>query len=306
MRAMSAIRSHPLKYKCSGSNFARMGKKLLQFFVYSNLFIAGCAVLMAYQTSWLLFQQDPGYNLTGFVLFSTLCSYSFHWYLTSDTVIPSERVAWLKKYRYIHIVLFFVGLAGAGFFFYQLLPYWYWLLIAVFATFLYSAPKIPHPWFRLLRKVAIGKTIFLAFVWMYVTSVLPVVVTGASWNTAFVLFAISRFFLIYAICILFDYRDRQDDKAAGVKSLITYLGERSITLLFYFSVLVFFITTLLMLNEGFTLWLVLLLLIPGIITACLYNYARRNFGDMFYYLVLDGLMALSALLMLVFNYFCVS
>ena len=285
-----------------------MGKKLLQFFVYSNLFITGCAVLMVYQTSWLLLRQDPGYYLTGFVLFSTLCSYSFHWYLTADTVIPSERVIWLKKYRYVHTILFFIGLGGAGFFFYQLLPYWHWLLIAAFATFLYSAPKIPHPWFRLLRKVAIGKTIFLAFVWMYVTSVLPVVVTGTAWNTGFVLFAVSRFFLIYAICILFDYRDRQDDKAAGVRSLITYLGEKSISLLFHFSIIIFLACTLLLqlYLTGSNLTVIILLLIPGIITWSLYDYARRHFSDMLYYLVLDGLMAFSALLMLVFNYFCVS
>ncbi|NOT50157.1 MAG: UbiA family prenyltransferase [Chitinophagaceae bacterium] len=283
-----------------------MFKRLLQFYVYSNLFIAACAVLMVYQAGWLLLGEDPPCFLTGFVLFSTICSYSFHWYLSSGSVIPSERIQWLKKYRFIHIILFITGLVGVGFFFYHLREYWFWLLLSAFATFLYSAPKIPHPLFRLLRKVAIGKTIFLAFVWMYVTSVLPVMVTNAAWNTGFTLFAISRFFLIYAICILFDYRDRQDDKAAGVRSLITYLGEKSITGLFYFSILVFFASTLLLLNYNYRLLPVILLLIPGVITAALYDYARKNFGDMFYYFVLDGLMAFSALLMLVFSYFRIS
>lgn len=279
-------------------------RRILQFLVYSNLFIAACAVLMVYQTSWLLLQQDPEYHLTGFVLFSTLCSYSFHWYLTSNSVIPSERIQWLKQYKVVHIVLFFIGLAGAAYFFYYLLDYWSWLLIAAFATFLYSAPKIPHPLFRLLRKVAIGKTIFLAFVWMYVTSVLPVVISDKEWTADIWLFMISRFFLIYAICILFDYRDRADDKAAGVKSLITFLGEKSITLLFIASILIFITATILLLTFHYRLLSVTLLLIPGFITAALYNYARKHFNDMFYYLVLDGLMALSALLMLVFGYFC--
>lgn len=274
-------------------------RQLLSFFVYSNLFIAGCALLMVYQTTRLLLGEDPGYHLTGFVLFSTLCSYSFHWYLTSGSVIPSERIQWLKKYKYVHTILFFTGLAGAAFFFYQLWKYWPWLLIAAFATFLYSAPKIPHPWFRLLRKVAIGKTIFLAFVWMYVTSILPVVVADHQLNEEHLLFAISRFFLIYGICILFDYRDRADDKASGVRSLITYLGERSITWLFYLSIVIFFVSTLLLLNYNYHLSTIIILLIPGIITAVLYNYARRHFGDMFYYLVLDGLMAFSAIFMLI-------
>ena len=44
-----------------------------------------------------------------------------------------------------------------------------------------------------------------------------------------------------------------------------------------------------------------MLLIPGAITAALYSYARKNFSDLLYYFVLDGLMALSALLTLLFG-----
>mgnify|MGYP000433305740 CR=1 FL=1 len=276
-----------------------MLKWLFNFFIYSNLFIAACAILMVDQTSRLLLHEETDYYLAGFILFSTICSYSFHWYLTSGSLIPSPRIEWLKKNKIVHAFLFFIGLAGAGYFFYYLLSFWFWLLIAAIATFLYSAPKIPHPWFRALRKVAIGKTIFLAFIWMYVTTILPVIVSGHEWNGGFILFAISRFFLIYAIAILFDYRDRQDDKAAGVKSLITYLSEKSITRLFFFSIIVLTGTTLFMLCYDYSLLSAAILLIPGLITAALYNYARRNFRDMFYYFVLDGLLAFSALLMLI-------
>jgi 1,4-dihydroxy-2-naphthoate octaprenyltransferase len=151
----------------------------------------------------------------------------------------------------------------------------------------------------LLRKVALGKTIFLAFVWMFVTTILPIIITDKEWNTGFVLFTVSRFFLIYAICILFDYRDRVDDKIAGVKSLITYLNERGIFLMFTISLLVFLFTTVMMYRYDYEILSIVLLLIPGIITALLFNYARRNFSDIFYYVILDGLMAFSALLMLI-------
>lgn len=274
-------------------------RQFLAFLVYSNLFIAGCAVLMVQQTTLLLLQKDPGYDLAGFVLFSTLCSYSFHWYLTSGSVIPSERIGWLKKYRYIHIVLFIIGLAGSTYFFLHLLSYWFWLLIAAFATFLYSAPKIPHPWFRLLRRVAIGKTIFLAFIWMYVTSVLPLIVAEAGWHDGMTLYAISRFFFIYAICILFDYRDRADDKAAGVRSLITYLGEKSISLLFHSSIIVSLTCTFFLQPYVNNFISIVILLVPPVITWSLYDYARKNFNDLFYYFFLDGLMAFSALVMLI-------
>jgi 4-hydroxybenzoate polyprenyltransferase len=275
-----------------------MLKKISAHFVYSNLFIAGCAIAMVYQTFHLL-GISPNFYLVAFIFFSTLCSYSFHWWLTGDSVIPSARVQWLKTNRNIHLILFFIGLAGAAIFFFYLIPYWRWLLIGAMVTFLYSAPKIPHPYFRALRKVALGKTIFLAFVWMYVTTVLPIVTSDELWHETFTLFAISRFFLIYAICILFDYRDRGDDKAAGIRSLITYLSEQSITWLFIASLAIFSISTLLLLNHGYSVTTVILLLIPGLIVAALYNYARRHFSDMFYYFLLDGLMALSAVFMLI-------
>jgi len=165
-------------------------------------------------------------------------------------------------------------------------------------TFLYSAPKIPNKHFRALGKIALGKTIFLALVWTYVTVVLPIVINGNEWHPDFYLYALSRFFLIYAICILFDYRDREDDKSIGIRSLITWLSESGIRKLFILSILLFFLLTIGMLFYQYDLLTIFILLLPGIITAALYNYARKHLSDLLYYFVLDGLMALSALLML--------
>lgn len=276
-----------------------MAKKIFYFFIYSNLFITGCAVAMAEQTFHFLLHQTANTNFLLFVLFSTLCSYSFHWHLTTGSILPSPRINWVEKNRNIHLIFFIIGLTGAGIFFFYLLPYWPWLLLSAIITFLYSAPKIPHPLFRALRKVAFGKTIFLALVWTNVTTLLPIVISDQPWQNDYTLFLLSRFFLIYAICILFDYRDRQDDIAAGIRSIITYLNERSILLLFSFSLFVFAISTICLYNYGYPASAIIMLLIPGIITASLYNYARRNFSDLLYYFILDGLMAFSALLVLI-------
>lgn len=254
---------------------------------------------MTYQSARLLTGADPHETLVQFVFFSTICSYSFHYYYTTHSVILSPRIQWQKGKRQLLLFLFITGLAGSVFFFFRLSAYWPWLLPAVAATFLYSAPKLPHPLFHRLRKVAIGKTIFLSFIWMYVTTVLPVIVSGQSWNSSLTIFALSRFFFIYCICILFDYRDREDDKAEGVKSLITYLSEKNITLLYYFSWLVYVSCTVWMAGYGFSLRSIILLLLPGVILAFIHHYARRNFSDLLYYVVLDGLMALSAILMLI-------
>jgi 4-hydroxybenzoate polyprenyltransferase len=273
--------------------------RFFNFFVNSNLFIAVCAVLMARHTNLLLLHAEPSPYFLAFIFSATICSYSFHWYLSSESAIPSPRMNWLQKNQNVYLVLFVIGLAGSIFFFLDLFKYWPWLGLSAIITFLYSAPKIPNKYFRLLRKIALGKTIFLALVWTHVTTVLPLIVSDHPWEASFSLFALSRFFLIYAICILFDYRDREDDKLKGIRSLITYLGERDIKMLFLLSILLFFIfTTKLFFDQHYNLLTFLILLAPGIITASLYNYAKKHFSDSLYYFVLDGLMALSAILAL--------
>ncbi len=273
-------------------SFAR---KFFYFFIYSNLFIALCAVVMIYQTCRLLLHINPGIYFSGFVFFATMCSYSFHWYLTTvDIRSFSSRMIWLSRNKNVHLVFFFTGLAGAAFTGYFLLAPWQWLLLSAFITFLYSAPKIPHPFFQAFRKSALAKTIFLAFVWMYVTTILPLVVSNQPWRTEFSLFAASRGFLIYYICIIFDYRDKEYDKSSGMRSLITWLNDKRIKQLFVISLLLFGAFTCWLILFGFTNPVIILLLIPGITTAAFYRYAKKNFSDMLYYFILDGLIALSS------------
>jgi len=282
-----------------------MLKSIFNFFIFSSLYIALCAVVMVYQLQLLFPQVMISGVLYVFIFFSTVCSYNFHWYLTQHSVTGSERLKWALKYKWLHLILYFTGLIGAVVCFILLRQHWFWIAFGAFVTFLYSAPKIPQKIFTGLRRIAVGKTIFLAFVWMYVTTVLPLLISGKPWQAGFTWLACSRFFLIYAICILFDYRDREDDKADGIRSMITWFDERGINYLFAFSIVLFTIFTGALYFSGFALPVIFLLLIPGMIVAALYKHAKKNFSDYLYYFVLDGLMMLSGLLMILlyFKYF---
>jgi 4-hydroxybenzoate polyprenyltransferase len=252
---------------------------------------------MTWQTSFL-FNFNLSLPLAGYVLSGAVCSYNFHWYLTPPAPEqPSTKLAWNMSNRKIHFVLFIIGLAGAAFFSLLLIRYWVLLGITALATFLYSAPKIPHPIFARLKNIAIAKTIYLAFAWTHVTAILPLLINVAHFRGIHFLYVINRFFFIYAICILFDYRDVEHDRKAGIKSLITWLNTRQIRRLFWFSVLVATAMAIAMLNE-FTLPFIIALLIPLCILALLFRTAQKNFSDYFYYFVLDGLMMLSAPLLL--------
>ncbi len=255
---------------------------------------------MVHQT-YQLFHLPENYYYLLFVFFSTICSYNFHWYLTPHSVKPSSRLQWAQKHKGYHLAFYFLGLVGCIVLFFPLAKHWSWILFAGFITFLYSAPKLPQHIFKWLKKIAIGKTIFLAVVWTYVTTALPVAIADGAWSTDIILFVLGRFFFVYAICILFDYRDREDDRAEGIKSMITYFNERSINFLFAVSLILSGALTITMLKYGHSILTICIILLPGIIVAALYNRAKKKFSDIFYYFILDGLMMLSALLMLLIS-----
>lgn len=281
--------------------FTNSLESAFNFFLFSSLYISCVTVVMVFQTRFYLGLQLNFTGYAGFAFFATVCSYNFHWWLTPVSTGESIRVQWTHDHRNLHLVFIFLGGLGAAYYGFFLLSYWPWVLVAILLTFLYSAPKLPFPAFAWLRKIAIGKTIFLSFVWTYVTTVLPIAVSGSPFGANEILFSFSRFFLIYPICILFDYRDRENDKREGIRSMITYFGESGITRLYYGSVFIYFICIFLLLRNGFTLIELANLSLPGWVLTIIYPYSRRNFSDYHFYFFLDGLMMLSALLSLIFR-----
>ncbi|MGO4290951.1 UbiA family prenyltransferase [Chitinophaga sp. RAB17] len=273
-----------------------MFRSAFNFILFTSIYISLCALLMIWQTNQLLGLQYDQNTFYLFVFFSTICSYNFHWYLTPGSFsATSERIHWNDRYRTGLLLLCGIGIIGSGWFFWQLREHWLVLCGSAILTFLYSAPKVPHPAFRWLSKIAIGKTLFLTFVWTYVTTLLPALVAGKYVATPLILLTLHRFFLIYAICILFDYRDLESDKKEGIRSLITMLDLKNLNRLYYFSLLIAAISAGLM-GPFTTLTAVISLIIPVIITALLTRKAQHSHSDYLFYFVLDGCMALSAAL----------
>lgn len=278
-----------------------MLRKIVDFIVFSSLYVAICAVVMIWQTSRLLLGTSPSMHLLDFVFFATICSYNFHWYLTSRSASPSRRVHWTHDHKILHIVLYLIGAAGSVIYFFYLRRFIVAIGFAALLTFLYSAPKLPQPIFRWLRSVAIGKTFFLTAVWTYVTAILPVIIAGAAWKGDFYWYVLGRFFLIYGVCLIFDFRDREDDRAEGIVSIVTLLNARGLDRLFLTSMTLFFFSNIALAWYHYPAFYIILLLIPGVILAALYPETKRNYSDYLYYVALDGIVMLSGLLMLIFR-----
>ena len=270
-----------------------MLKKVFDFFVFTSLFIATCAVLMVYQAS-LLFSVSFSVSLYAFVFFGSVCSYNFHWFLTPpDVPATSYKLRWNLSNRNLHLVLAIIGGLGAAVCCILLLEHWVWLAVTAFFTFLYSAPMISHPLFIWLRRIAVGKTIYLAAAWTHVTAFLPLIIEVKSLSAVHVWYVVNRFFFLYAICIVFDRRDVESDRKAGIKSLITSFSAKGVDRLFWFSEAVVLISSI-VLAQWLALLDVLILFIPAMIMGLLYESSKKSKSDYLYYFLLDGLMALSA------------
>jgi hypothetical protein len=79
------------------------------------------------------------------------------------------------------------------------------------------------------------------------------------------------------------------------------LEEKGVDVLFWGSIVIVFITQMLLLDY-FTFAETVALLIPPLILSLLYYPSKRNFSDYLYYFILDGLMMLSAPLLLLIKF----
>lgn len=134
-----------------------MVRRFTDSLLFTGFFIASCAVLMTHQTA-LLFKEPLPLILYFFVFCGTVCSYNFHWALNpADDIFKGLSLGISRK---VHGALSLLGLSGAAVASFALTEHWLALASTVVLAFLYSAPKIPHPLFVWLRRVAVGKTIF--------------------------------------------------------------------------------------------------------------------------------------------------
>lgn len=272
-----------------------MLRGLFNFLLFSSIYVACCAILMVWQTNTLLQVEHINTAYYFFVFSATICSYNFHWYLTPADYSSSERILWGARHKTLQLVLCALGAIGALWGFWLLREHYLPLGGAAVLTFLYSAPKLPHKAFIWLRKIAIGKTLFLTTVWVYVTTLLPVFIEKEPFSFTLLFFTLHRFFLVYALCIIFDYRDLESDKKEGIRSLITWLSADNLKKLYFVS-LALAAAFALALFPADSWMLTVILLTPVVATTLITRYALNNRSDYFYYFVLDGMVMLAALL----------
>ena len=252
---------------------------------------------MFLQTQQLLHLSLPDWYYV-FVIGGTICSYNLHWYLTDHNDSQQTepvRLHWTLQHKPILLPMAVAGLFMAALAAFYLLSHWLSLLIGIIIASLYTAPKVPGKLSMVLKKIAVAKTIYLSLAWTYVTSILPVIIAGDSFSNTTHSFIWYRFFLVFSICILFDFRDREVDREHGIRSLITYFSGKGNTRLYYFSLAAALIAAFFFGRFSATIQASFLLMIPLAMLLLLFPKVRVVHNDYLYYFVLDGLMVFSLL-----------
>lgn len=264
--------------------------------LYSNLYIALCALAATWQTVYLfelpLLLSAPLYP---FVFFATWLIYALHRLLSLKRLPKALRI---QRFQVIghyqkHIWLYAaVAALGAAWFFFQL----QWksqllLLLPALLSFGYVLPFLGKKR-RRLRDVHFVKIFLIALVWAVVTAVLPFLESQRALDERLLLLFLERACFIFAITLPFDIRDLPLDRENGVKTLPAVLGVWPSIYLAW---------GLLLLTAGLCLLLYPPLLQMGLLTSLLISalliaYAPKQKQDYYFTALIDGLILLQAFL----------
>ncbi|MVM41597.1 hypothetical protein GO730_34525 [Spirosoma sp. HMF3257] len=272
---------------------------ILQFVLFSNAYIALCAVMMC-QTTARLFKLNLPASSLAFLFAGTLGSYSLHWYLTDSSIDSTNRGRWNQTHKQTLLGLFIGAVLVGLWLLVYLQAYVLDLLPVVLLTFLYSAPKINWRLFSILRRIAVFKSIYLALIWTYVTAALPLLMAIPVQPTSWVLIGtwlINRFLLIYSIALWFDYRDRATDRQSKWLTIASMLTETQIRWFFYGLTLCFGLTIAILYRQWLNVWPVVCLSVPMALLGLTIRRIATQPSDYGYYLYVDGLLMLSGILL---------
>lgn len=292
-----------------------MGRQLLPFLIYSNIFIATCALVLTWETFYLL--QLP-LSLNWYLLLMFLCTlfvYSLHYFVKSNKPKNDSRLAWCRKNKKLLsaiIFLSFILIAGGVAWHYRSIfligeKFNYrnlaWFIIIPLLSLGYSYPL--NPWNKKsLRQNGWLKMISLSFIWSFTTVVLPVLMWPGENVTGTIQLPVlffHRAFFIAALSVLFNIHDHEEDKKDGIKTLAVLLGpHKSLqygkwVMLLMNIVMVFLLIYFFTLNQPVFF---AVLLIPVVLLFLLYQYFSPRQDEVIFAIRNDGLMIVKALLLI--------
>ena len=268
--------------------------RVLNFILSHSIFVAFCAVALAYQIL-LLHHLSGSVFLYGFIFFSTLCSYNAYWILAKYSSGKSFGFRGFISDDWTGLSL--LAISGAGLIICFLKGGMTIALVApaVLLTILYALPLLPFRFLHFARRAGVLKTVFLAFTWTYVTAYIPMKLTFPHLDNIVLYIFTRRFLFLLMLCIIFDNRDIAVDKVRGFRSLATDLSLTTVKFIIITIFCIFFSTNFLLPYYGLSIRQVIAFQVSTIALLVTYYFSTRKQGYFFYYFIVDGMMLFSAL-----------
>lgn len=269
---------------------------IINFVLYSHIFIAACALALTLQT---LHIQDIDYRtspaLLGLVFFSTLVIYALHRLVSLHKVDKSlqiDRFLVIGQYRQhiqLYALLGSVGLVSC--FFYLQSATQIALVAPALLSLGYVLPFLGKRRLR-LRDLHFIKIFLIAIVWSYVTVLLPFIEHQQTVEMQTIGMLIERSIFIFVITLPFDLRDWKIDQHNQVHTIPAHIGvSKTIRL-----ALLLLVIWLVFCFAIYPLSLVLPLAITGLVVAYLLWLSPKQKHDYFFTGLVDGTMLLQAFL----------
>ena len=292
----------------------KIGLSILDFLLFSNFFIAICAVAQGLVTYHLL-KAKPSEHVLAFLFFSTLLIYNLAVLLSKPKApqnSPFRRVRWIFAHHRFTISTTLISalcLIPLGLLYLSFES----KLLMVFVGLLSVAYNIP---FLSLNQKKIGlrnipgiKLFLIAFVWASSCVLLPIVELESLHQiqvplSETVLLVAKRFLFVCAITVPFDIRDLFQDKLYELKTIPVVLGEKK-AWIFCQALLAIYLLLLVLFAKHINLDVIGLTL-TVLLTGWLIFKSNFKRNEYYYFFYLDGTMLLQYLILVAFSWLPIS
>lgn len=280
-------------------------RQALDFLLFSNLFIALCAVAQGLLTYHLLHAKPDKYVL-GMLLCSTIAMYNYSM-LLSKPANPEKsafrRVRWIFAHYRLTITITIIAILS-------LIPLAFFLsmeskMLLAFLALISVGYNLPVFTFNDkkfgLRNIPGIKLFLIALVWSLSCVLLPILEIESHHTIVvpardIVLLVAKRFLFIAAITVPFDIRDLFQDRHHELKTIPVILGEKK-AYLFCMGLLLIYLVLLFLFTQSFDLNF-LGLLFTIILTSWLIFRSEWEKNEYFYFFYLDGIMIVQYVVLL--------
>lgn len=287
----------------------KLFKSVFDFLLFSNVFMAVCAVAQGLVTFYLI-GSKPLYTILALLFTSTIGIYNFSILLTKPKNPEQSslvRVRWFFAHHRLMVTLTIVSILS-------LVPLFFLIstesrLLLVFLgviSFCYSLPLFTLADQKFgLRNIPGLKQFLITLVWTMSTVLLPILeaqdmnITNISLRDTTILLA-KRFLFIAALTVPFDIRDLFEDRESGLKTIPVVIGEKRAYLFCQFLLAGYIILLFLYKNNGFNTDFFALTL-TAFLAGWLIFKSKWQRNEYYYFFYLDGVLILQYIFLLLFN-----